>query len=282
MTAGKRIVFLLPLGFAVVLMALFLLAVFNQWFGPPQGVGDVFCESHPDRIIKQPSNTWSNLGFIAAGLLIAWQMSREKHSNKNNPFTRRIFTPIFFACLTIFLGPGSMAMHATLTPIGGALDMLSMYLIAAFVCSYAMQRFYGLSSAKFTLLFVAIVLTCECIGFSRYQVPLVEYSGNAAFAFFIITGIVFEALNTYVRKFEIEKIWGLLSLLSIITAFTIWNFWKNDSPLCDPTSIFQGHAAWHLLDALAVYFLFRFYVSEHEPGTELSEDLFDRDELSVA
>ena len=43
-------------------------------------------------------------------------------------------------------------------------------------------------------------------------------------------------------------------------AFVIWNLAQG--PWCDPTSWLQGHAAWHLLCALAAYLLFRLYASE--------------------
>ncbi|MDB5284324.1 MAG: hypothetical protein JWO06_3399, partial [Bacteroidota bacterium] len=156
-----------------------------------------------------------------------------------------------------------MAMHATLTPIGGSLDMLSMYLVCAFMTAYSMQRFYGWKPLHFTVVFILVVALCEWAGTYHQYIPLIDYAGNAAFGFFIIVATIFEVMNTYIRKYVMEKKWGYYSLASLITAFIIWNFWKNDSPLCDPHSIIQGHAIWHLLDALAVFFLFRFYVSEH-------------------
>ena len=39
---------------------------------------------------------------------------------------------------------------------------------------------------------------------------------------------------------------------------------------CDPDSWLQGHAAWHLLGAVAAYFLFRLYESEHVLERRLS------------
>jgi hypothetical protein len=46
----------------------------------------------------------------------------------------------------------------------------------------------------------------------------------------------------------------------ILTAFAIWNGTKEW--LCDPHSLIQGHAIWHILGAAAAYFLFRYYASE--------------------
>jgi hypothetical protein len=49
----------------------------------------------------------------------------------------------------------------------------------------------------------------------------------------------------------------------MLVASVIWN--ASQHGLCDPHSLLQGHAAWHLLCAVSAYFLFRFYASEREP-----------------
>lgn len=261
MARRTPLMFIIPLIVAIISFGGLMLVVFNGWFGPSQNVGGNFCEVS-DGLIKQRANTWSNLGFICAGLTIGWLMMRGRFAEYHNAFTSSNFTPIFFASLAVFLGPASMAMHATLTQIGGDLDMLSMYLVAAFMTGYAMQRFFRWGALQFTVVFVLVILLCEWAGTFHQHIFLVHYAGNAAFGFFIILASVFEMMNTYIRKFTIEKRWGYYALGSLITAFIIWNFWTNDSPLCDPKSWIQGHAIWHLLDALAVFFLFRFYVSE--------------------
>ena len=257
----SKFIFIIPLTIAITSFTLLMLAIAYGWLGPSQGVGGNFCEAS-DGLIKQPSNTWSNFGFIAVGLSIGWMMMRGAFNENNNAFTQSNFTPVFFASLAVLLGPASMAMHATLTHIGGHLDMLSMYLVCAFMTAYAMQRFYKWTPVHFTIVFIIVVALCEWAGTHGQVLPIIDFAGNAAFGFFIIVASIFEMLNTYIRKYTIEKKWGFCSLASLITAFIIWNFWKNDSPLCDPHSIIQGHAIWHLLDALAVFFLFRFYVSE--------------------
>jgi hypothetical protein len=259
----RKIVFIVPLLWTVSLLTLFFLAVVNGWFGPATDVGGDFCEAARDGYIKQPANTWSNIGFITAGLASAWLLMTGKYKQNSNALTRSNFTAVFFSCLAIFLGPGSMAMHATETEIGGELDMLSMYLVCSFMTAYAMQRFYNWKPLQFTAVFVLAIIICEVAGLYHKHIPLIDYAGNLIFAFFISLAVVFEMLNSFVRKKQHEKKWGIFGLISLITAFIIWNFWKNDSPLCDPYSLIQGHAIWHLLDALAVFFLFRFYVSEH-------------------
>ena len=46
-----------------------VLAVFG-WPGTFSAAGAGFCETFREGAIKQPANTWSNLGFVAAGLWV--------------------------------------------------------------------------------------------------------------------------------------------------------------------------------------------------------------------
>lgn len=255
-------IFYAAVGVAVFSMLLFTAALVNHWLGPATGTGAVFCEASRPGLIKQPSNTFSNLGFIVAGLVIAWQLSKGQFSQNHNSITQGWFYGTFFSCLTILLGPGSMAMHATEAASGGFFDMLSMYLVASFTVAYAVERFFDLRPLHFTAVFSAVLGTCIWANFQPYQIVF-DFFGNTAFAFFIGVTTVVELLNSTLKKMEHERKWGYLSLGTLLVSLLIWNLWKNDSPLCDPQSWFQGHAIWHLLDALAVYFLFRFYASEH-------------------
>lgn len=161
-----------------------------------------------------------------------------------------------------------MAMHATETNAGGFLDMLSMYLVAGFAAAYAMQRFFKWRALYFTIAFTLIVVLCVYVQDLPYRMPLVGYFGNFIFGFFITVTIGFEALNSFVRKFDHQIKWGVLSLASLMLAFLIWNLERKYDMFCNPYSPIQGHAIWHLLDALAVYFLFRFYVSEHTESVQ--------------
>lgn len=260
---SKPFIFTAALFVAVVLVSLFFLALINGWLGVWDHTGDDFCEASRPGLIKQPSNTWSNIGFIVAGLTMAWQLAHEKYKQNKNVFTQSNFTAIFFSSIAVFLGPGSMAMHATETSAGGFFDMLSMYLVAGFASAYAMQRFFSWNSLRFALCFVFIVVLCVCVKNLPYRMPVVGYFGNFVFAVFVSVSVVFEFLNSFVRKFNHQVKWGVLSLVSLLVAFLIWNLERRVDYFCNPYSVIQGHAIWHLLDALAVYFLFRFYVSEH-------------------
>jgi hypothetical protein len=265
MPSNKKWIFIITLGAAVLFMAILFAALINGWMGVAKwgsGAGE-FCEAFRPGLIKQPANTWSNLGFIFGGLLMASQLSRGVFSASKNSFTDGIFYGTFFSCIAVFLGPGSMAMHASGTDIGGFFDMLSMYLVASFALSYSMQRYFSWGHLQFFISFTLILITCLWADKQPFHIGF-GFFGETVFAFYITLTIIFEGLNTYVRKMHHKIIWGFVALAAILAALGIWSVSGTDGPLCDPNSLLQGHAAWHLLDAVSVYGLFRLYVSEHK------------------
>ena len=52
--------------------------------------------------------------------------------------------------------------------------------------------------------------------------------------------------------------WFLLGVLAFFSAYAIWLTGTADHPRCDPDSLFQAHAIWHLLGAVSTgsFFLF--------------------------
>ena len=263
MKGKNKCIFIITLGVAIGSFTLFFIALSNGWFGPAKwggGAGE-FCEAFRPGLIKQPANTWSNHGFIFGGLLMAWQLANVQFKS-NNSFTNGIFYGTVFSCLGVLLGPGSMAMHASGTDAGGFFDMLSMYLVASFTLSYSMQRFFSWRPFHFVISFILLLTFCLWADKQPFHI-IFGFFGDTVFAVLVGLTISFEFLNTYLRKMHHSKSWGYASLGFLITAFAIWGVSTTNGPLCNPDSLLQGHAAWHLLDAVAFYCLFRFYVSEH-------------------
>ena len=258
-TAAQRDLrpFALAVAVAVVSVGLLWLAVVQGWLGPDVGRGDRFCEAARDALVRQPANTLSNIGFVVAGLAVAWRAGA--------PATTIAAAPRLAAALgvvVVMLGPASAAMHATQSALGGHLDLLSMYLIAAFASSYALTRVLGRGTGFFAASFVGVVLVCELAERIPGHVPVVDIAANLAFGLFLLVALAGEALLWQRGTGRRQVGWGLASAGALALAFAIWNTAKDGSSLCHPHSLLQGHAAWHLLCAVAAYCLYRLYASE--------------------
>lgn len=243
---------------AVLSSGLLILAVARGWLGADVGRGAQFCESAPGWVVLQPANTFSNVGFIAAGILIAWHAGARVGLLGHRPLAT------VMACLVVLLGPASAAMHATQSAAGGHLDLLSMYLIASFVVAYAVMRWVRGGVRLFAITFLGGVGFCELIGAWPYGLPVVMHAGNAAFAFLLGLSVVLEVLIMRRGETRTRRRYGYLSLAAVLGAFVVWNATKTW--LCDPDSLIQGHAIWHLMCAVAVYSLYRYYASESDRG----------------
>ena len=240
---------------AMVSVGLLVLAVAHGWLGPDVGRGADFCEVERRGAVRQPANSWSNLGFVLAGLMIAWHAGR---SLPTAAMPRGLQTA--FACVVVLLGPASGAMHATQSSLGGHLDLLSMYLIAGFAASYAWVRWVRRGPVAFAAAYAVCVLACELAGLWPRPVPLVQYAGNVAFALLLIAAVVLEVRLWRRGETLRTPLFGLVAFGSMLLAFGIWIMSRH--AWCSPDSWLQGHGAWHLLCALAAYFLYRLYASE--------------------
>ncbi len=269
MNKREKLIIGVPVVLAALLLVFFGIVVTYQLFGPSDGIVE-FCETPKPGLIKEPANTWSNLGFIIGGIYAAWLLASGKFKSNNNSLTRKLFYSLFYPCMVVFLGPGSMLKHATQTPIGGFFDMLSMYMIASFISAYAMQRLFRLSYTQFATIYSFELLCCICAHFTTCRIVF-DFFGNTAFSFFLGLGILFEVLNIYVRKPSVQIKWVGFSLASLLVSIIVWDLSRTGTSFCDPDSLFQGHAVWHLGTALAAFFLFRYYVSENVESKPIGE-----------
>src|SRR5207342_2051800 len=96
--------------------------------------GNCYCEAFPPgevvTLAKQPINTLSALFPVIAGLIILAIADRDRAATAPgpNPMATGRFHALAYGGLVVFLGPGSMFFHGSLTHYGGWLDNFSMVL----------------------------------------------------------------------------------------------------------------------------------------------------------
>ena len=76
------------------------------------GQASRWCERVSDGIFREPVNTLTNLGFMIAGLYILYKLTNETSFNE---FSGLNNITILYGVAVVYLGPGSMMMHATNT-----------------------------------------------------------------------------------------------------------------------------------------------------------------------
>ena len=231
---------------------LLFLALSQGWLGPDIDRGAQFCEASRSGIVRQPWATYSSLSFLVASLAIAGDVRRHP--------TVGVTSGTAYAVLVGILGPGSAAMHASESAAGGQIDTLTMYLLASFTAAYAGARLWSWTFPVFLGILVASIGLCEVVSNSvSGEVPVVMTSGNLLFGGLLIATIAGEIVLARRRGTQLR--WAAASVVTMLVAFAIWNIAQDGTRWCDPESPLQGHAAWHALNAVAAYLLYRHYVA---------------------
>jgi len=231
----RRALALVVLANAVFLAALAAWAKAG-WPGRPNHLlsGNAFyCEALRAGWIKQPANTWSCLGFIAMGLWLAAQA--------------KSWRAMVLALFISLIGPGSMALHASFTAFGGALDVSSMFLFIGFCAAHDAACLSSFLEQNFAALLSAMCLAMVALAFWGSE------HGPALFAALITAFLIGEVLVA-VKGLAPARDRRRLAMAAgfFFSGYGCWILSeKSTGPWCSPYSWAQGHAAWHLLCALA-------------------------------
>ena len=210
-----------------------------------------FCEApHGQSPIRQPANTISSFGFVFGGMIILFQL------RQNHP-ARRLSGgyPAVMGCASVIIGIGSAFYHASLTFIGQFFDVFGMFLLAAFMLVYAIERIWNLRFATTLSLYLALNLFLSWL-----QIAIPD-TRRYVFAIVLVVALLFESYLRWKVKPQIEIRWLRLGIRLLSVAYFIWIL-DNTRIVCFEHSPIQGHAVWHILGAMSVLFLHRYYASE--------------------
>ncbi len=192
------------------------------------------------------ANTISSLGFIFSGAFIL----------ASKPSNRLHFVhAVIMGLSSVTVGVGSAFYHASLTFIGQFFDVLGMFLLAGFMLVYAWERTWNLRLASTLGLFLTINIF---LGWLQIALPDTR---RYAFAIVLVIALIFEQYYRGKARPQIDIRWLRLGIGLLAAAYVIWIF-DNTRILCFESSLLQGHALWHLLGAVSVWCLYRYYASE--------------------
>jgi hypothetical protein len=258
------------IGFGLVMILYVILAALG-WPGSPDSCtvpgGNCYCEAYPlppaTALVKQPANTWSGLFAVIAGIIILAISDRDRAAGSTaNPMRTGGFYAIAYGALVVFLGPGAMFFHGGLTHFGGWMDNFSMILYVSFIVLYEAFRLSEWSDriGVFAGIFAGINLLLGILTW------FVQGSGTIIFAILAGVAVVLQIVILWKRPRGITRHflpWLLAGVVSFGIAVVIWALSFTGAPLCDPNSLLQGHAVWHLLAmALTPFFVFLYLRDE--------------------
>jgi Ceramidase len=210
-----------------------------------------FCEfPRIGSLILQPANSWSSYGYAFAGFLMIVLSQGSAWESRFHTKAAAVF-----GLTAIFVGLGSVLLHATLTLWGQFFDVMGMYLVSGFMLVSAVVRWRGLPVRMAVSLYLIVISVLLLV---LYEVPDVR---RWLFAVVLLTAIFLELAFARPRRPGVHVGYYLTGIVTKAVAFSIWNL-DQHGLVCAPGSLFQGHAAWHLLGATSLWFTFLYYRSE--------------------
>lgn len=215
-----------------------------------------FCEAIRPAVFRQPSNTWSSLGFVLAGLVVmrlGFNEATPAATRSNLLMQHRGLIGLFSLAL-VLIGVGSAFYHASLSFYGQFVDVFGMYLIATFMVMYSLARMYG----RVRLMIVLYLVVNLALIFLLLYVPTLR---RYAFGFWLLLGLGLEYRYTRQTHVQINLKPLQHGLVYMALAFGIWLL-DISKTVCFAASWLQGHAVWHILGAISAFHLYLYYRSE--------------------
>ena len=264
-------VFLLATAALISYYDIFKFTDFWQPWSPAGGNAFHFCESnHMDQLIRQPSNTWSNLGyFLVALFMLTMGINDFKQSQRKASDNFLVRYPIFsilFGLSALYLFIGSFLFHASLSRYFQKMDQTGVYSIGIIVLIFNLYkifpvfRFNGQWKSSHTIMAIS-ALVINYIIFIKLWLININILFPALMVLVFITSCYYLLFISREHYFT-NYLWAALCVL--VLASIIWIL-DRTNVACNPESMFQGHALWHLLTAASIFFIYLYYRSGTVP-----------------
>ena len=170
-----------------------------------------------------PRNTWSNLAYSATGLALARLVDGDAAT--------------VFGNALVVLGAGSLLYHCYKATWANLLDRFAMYLVLGALAVY------GIAPADPAMPTIMVATGVGAGVLFNYAIPKVSLD--------VQTGVFmyFGLVAAYLRG---DRTLAAIALGLFVLAFVLWNLDKRKAPIVG----LYGHAAWHVLTAVAFPLLF--------------------------
>jgi len=220
-----------------------------------------YCEfNHPERFFHQPVNTYSNLIYFFYGMVVfqlGWKDWKAFTNREANTVRKFPYLSLLLAANFIYLSIGSAFFHSSLTWMGQRMDMnatygLTLSLIGIGLVQVSVKKELS-SRMQFGIVGGLLLLIASFL-------PLaLQISSSILLPSLFLILLVLGIINYFQYPAQRIPVLGGLSFILLAVAIQIRTL-DVAKVNCDPMSIWQGHALWHLLTAtssLCMYFYFR-------------------------
>jgi hypothetical protein len=198
------------------------------------------CEAFHEGLVRQPVNTWSSLALVAAGVWILLRATRREPGDRAEQAA--------FGAGIAFVGVGSVVLHGPDPSWGLWFHDLSVLSVLLLLAVRGIGRVLGWPVPRRLVAVAAglVVLALELAVVPTSTVP-------AAWALVLMAGLAELAAH---RRHPPEpgSTRTLLRTLAVVTvtlAGVAYLLGRSASPFCDPSSVLQWHAVWHVLVAVS-------------------------------
>jgi hypothetical protein len=219
-----------------------------------------YCElNQVDKFFHQTMNTYSNIVYFFFGILIL-QIAWEDYKNRGLENLNRLQQfPLLSAVVGfcfIYLCFGSAFFHASLTWVGQRVDMNGTYGLTLSLLSIGVYHvFHKINLTNRPKNYLIMGLLILILAF--FEIALMV-SSSTLIPVLILLSTAFTVIHYFQFKKERFLSLGILSFVLIIIAIKIRTL-DVQKVGCDPHSLYQGHAVWHLLTAMSSFCSYAFF-----------------------
>jgi hypothetical protein len=204
------------------------------------GTPDIlWCEKQICSWVTNPVNAWTNIAYLILAIALYVLSRKEKSENLR-----------FYWVAIAWIGGTSFIYHASLAFPTQILDFFGMYLFLFFLIAQNIARMGLISAHSVRMIAWAstfLATACAAVG-SRLGMRLQPTVMLLIAVFLVSEGIAARksAQKIHYRFFALS-----IAFLGLGAVFSAADVTRR---ICDPKSLFQGHALWHILGAVALFF----------------------------
>jgi Ceramidase len=205
-------------------------------------VGGSDCEHIGQGLLAQPANTLSSLAYVVAGALLLWR------ALAGRPDAR--VAPTVYALTVVGVGVGSAAFHGPMPEWGRFAHDLSIAAVLAFFIGYSA------AFARRAPVSAGLAVFGALVGASAIVLAVTPDASNALLAVLVVAALgaeVAAARSPTGHAVGYARPWVVVGGAALGVGALLNALGRTDAPLCDPDSIVQLHAVWHVLTAFVLW-----------------------------